>query len=312
MKIWRFLDLDKIDGFYSAAIFESIGRHVGAGFSPETILFWRVKSPVVYLGYHQCVVDEINAGFCSQNGIGIVRRVLGGGCGFCDKNQILYSVIGREGGVIPNDIQAAYAKVLCGVVNALETLGFEGELEPAHNAVLVPIVPLVPVFKYGVSYGVTRSRKISGNAQGRFGGAVLINGSLLLDFDFELMDKVLKNPTKNLLPVARAKEGMITLKEMGITDIEDVKNALRQGFENALGIRLKAGVLSKSEVKMAEQLMDKYTQKDWTYRMDIKRTLRQKRTADEGAQSHASGGRVHVCPAGHTCARSREPAGFRH
>ncbi|MBU3968507.1 MAG: DUF3656 domain-containing protein [Euryarchaeota archaeon] len=28
-------------------------------------------------------------------------------------------------------------------------------------------------------------------------------------------------------------------------------------------------------------------------------------------QSHASGGRVHVCPAGHTWARSREPAGFR-
>ncbi|MDP2767507.1 MAG: biotin/lipoate A/B protein ligase family protein [Candidatus Methanoperedens sp.] len=278
MKIWRFLDLDKIDGFYSAAIFESIGRYVGASSSPETILFWRVKSPVVYLGYHQCVVDEINAGFCSQNGIGIVRRVLGGGCGFCDKNQILYSVIGREGGVIPNDIQAAYAKVLSGVMNALETLGFEGELEPAHNAVLVPIVP---VFKYGVSYGVTRSRKISGNAQGRFGGAVLINGSLLLDFDFELMDKVLKNPTKNLRPVAHAKEGMITLKEMGIADIDAVKNALRQGFENALGIRSKAGVLSKSEAKMAEQLMDKYTQKDWTYRMDIKRTLRQKRTADE-------------------------------
>jgi len=26
---WRFLDLDKIDGFYSAAVFESIGKHVG-------------------------------------------------------------------------------------------------------------------------------------------------------------------------------------------------------------------------------------------------------------------------------------------
>lgn len=284
MKIWRFLDLDKIDGFYSAAIFESIGRHVGASSSPETILFWRVKSPVVYLGYHQCVVDEINAGFCSQNGIGIIRRVLGGGCGFCDKNQILYSVIGREGGVIPNDIQAAYAKVIGGVVNALETLGFEGELEPAHNAVLVPVVPYSPYLNtgfYGVSYGVTRSRKISGNAQGRFGGAVLINGSLLLDFDFELMDKVLKNPTKNLRPVGCAKDGMITLKEMGVKDIEAVKNALRQGFENALGISSKDGVLSKSEAKMAEQLMDKYMQKDWTYRMDIKRTLRQKRTADK-------------------------------
>ncbi len=259
---WRFLDFGKIDGFYSAALFESVGRHVGVSSAPETILFWRVRSPVVYPGYHQCVEDEINADFCSANNIGIVRRILGGGCGFCDENQVLYSVIGREGGVIPYDIQSAYVKVLGGVVNALLTLGADGKLEPARNAVY------------------SKGRKISGNAQGRFGGAVLINGSLLLDFDFELMDRVLKNPTKNLHPVAHAREGMITMKDMGITDIDAVKKALRKGFEKALGISSKDGMLTGSENDMAKQLLDKYTQKEWTYRMDIKRTLRQKRTAD--------------------------------
>jgi len=256
--MWRFLDIDKIDGFYSAALFESIAKHVGAGSSPETILFWRVKSPVVYLGYHQYVEEEINADFCSRNNIGIVRRVLGGGCGFCDEKQILYSVIGQEGGVIPGDIQSAYTKVLGGVVEALETLGAGGMLEPARNAVY------------------SKGRKISGNAQGRFDGAVLINGSLLLDFDFGLMDKVLKNPTKNLHPVATAKDGMITLKEMGIMDIDAVKKALRMGFEDALGISSKDGMLTESEARMANQLLDKYLRHDWTYRMDIKRALRKK------------------------------------
>lgn len=254
--MWRFLDLDKIDGFYSAALFESIAKHVGAGSSPETILFWRVSSPVVYLGYHQCVEDEIHAEFCNSNNIGIVRRVLGGGCGFCDENQILYSVIGREGGVIPGDIQSAYTKVLGGVVDALLTLGAGGKLEPARNAVY------------------SNGRKISGNAQGRIDGAVLINGSLLLDFDFELMDKVLKAPTKNLHPVARAREGMITLKEMEITDIDAVKKALRQGFEQALGISSHDGALTENEARMASQLLDKYRRHDWTYRMDIKRAQR--------------------------------------
>ncbi len=266
MKIWRFLDLDKIDGFYSAALFESIAKYVGAGSFPETILFWRVKSPVVYLGYHQYVEDEINAGFCSENNIGIVRRVLGGGCGFCDENQLLYSVIGRDGGVIPSDIQAAYTKVLGGVVNALEALGAGGKIEPARNAIY------------------SKGRKISGNAQGRFDGAVLINGSLLLDFDFELMDKVLKNPTKNLRPVGCAKDGMITLKEIGITDIEDVKNALRGGFEQALGISSNDGLLTLSEAEMANRLLDKYLQHDWIYRMDIKRALRKSSSAPSPAQ----------------------------
>jgi lipoate-protein ligase A len=261
-KIWRFLDLDAIDGFYSAALFESIARDVGTGSEPETILFWRVSSPVVYLGYHQCVMDEINADFCSRNNIGIVRRILGGGCGFCDKNQLLYSVIGMEDGILPNDIQAAYTRVLGGVVNALYALDAGGEIEPARNAVY------------------SKGRKISGNAQGRFGGAVLINGSLLIDFDFELMDRVLKNPTKNLRPVASAKEGMTTLKEMDIADIDTVKTALRQGFEKALGISSQDGTLTLHEAEVANKLLDKYRQHDWTYRMDIKRD-RKKRTADE-------------------------------
>jgi lipoate-protein ligase A len=258
---WRFIDLDIIDGFYSAALFESIAKHVGVGSSPETILFWRVRSPIVYLGYHQCVEDEIHADFCMNSNIGIVRRILGGGCGFCDDNQVLYSIIGRENGVIPGDILSAYTKVLTGVVIALETLGEGGEIEPTRNAVY------------------SKGKKISGNAQGRIDGAVLVNGSLLLDFDFGLMDKVLKNPTKNLRPVPSAREGMITLKEMGITDIENVKKVLRQGFEKALAIKTEDGQLTLFEADLANQLSVKYKQKDWTYRMDIKRALRKKPAA---------------------------------
>jgi lipoate-protein ligase A len=256
--MWRFIDLYKIDGFYSAAVFEAIGSHVGAGLSPETILFWRVCSPVVYLGYHQCVEDEINVNFCQKGGIGIVRRILGGGCGFCDEEQVLYSVIGREEGVIPHDIQEAYSKVLCGVVNALVSLGAGGQIEPARNA----------VYSHG--------RKISGNAQGRFNGAVLVNGSLLLDFNFELMDKVLKNPTKNLRPVTFAREGMITLRELGIIDIDAVKNSLRQGFENALGVSSCEGTLTESETELAAVLLEKYLLNEWTYKMDHKRAMRKK------------------------------------
>ncbi|MDO8728087.1 MAG: biotin/lipoate A/B protein ligase family protein [Candidatus Methanoperedens sp.] len=256
--MWRFIDLDKIDGFYSAAVFEAIGIQVGAGSSPETILFWRVSSPIVYLGYHQCVEHEINEKFCKKGGIGIVRRILGGGCGFCDEEQILFSVIGREDGVIPHDVQEAYSKVLGGVVNALESLGAGGKIEPARNAVY------------------THGRKISGNAQGRFHGAVLVNGSLLLDFDFELMDKVLKNPTKNLHPVTCAKEGMVTLRELGIIDLDAVKNSLRRGFEKALGVSSYEDMLTESESELAAVLQEKYLLNEWTYKMDNKRAMREK------------------------------------
>ncbi len=253
---WRFVDMDKIDGFLSAALFESIAKHVGKDHVHETIFFWRVSSPFVYLGYHQSVKEEINIEFCRDNNIGIVRRILGGGCGLCDENQILFSVIGKDNGIIPSDIQAAYNKVLGGVVNALHSLNVEGELEPVRNAVY------------------SNGRKISGNAQGRLDGAVLINGSFLLDFDFELMDRVLKNPTKNLLNVQSAHLGMITLKDLGIRDIECAKIALRTGFESALGIAAQEGALTENEMNTGYELLEKYRSNDWTYKMDIKRALR--------------------------------------
>ena len=67
-----------------------------------------------------------------------------------------------------------------GLINTFWMLGFDGKLELMRNALY------------------SQRRKISGNAQGRFDGAVLVNGSFLLDFGFYEMEMVLKNPTKNL------------------------------------------------------------------------------------------------------------------
>ncbi len=258
---WRFIDAGRIDGYYSAALFESIAKHVGAGMADETILFWRVRTPVVYIGYHQYVEDEIHENYCVANGIQVIRRVLGGGCGFCDENQILFSVIGREaGGVISPDIQDAYSRVLGGVVSALEALGCDGELGPARNAVY------------------SGGRKISGNAQGRFGGAVLVNGSFLLDFDFDEMDRVLKDPVKNLAADALcARDGMITLTDLlgrrGY-DICDVSEVLKRGFEDALGVTAVCGALTDPEDRLASRLADRHRSRDWVYRMDDKRRKR--------------------------------------
>ena len=263
---WRFIDTDKIDGYYSAGLFESIAKHVGSGEVDNTILFWRVQTPAVYLGYHQYVEDEIHEEYCAANGIQIIRRVLGGGCGFCDDDQILFSVIARENdGAVPSDIQGAYSQVLAGLTNALDLLGFAGELEPTRNAVY------------------SMGRKMSGNAQGRFDGAVLVNGSFLLDFGFDEMDRVLKNPTKNLAEgVQNARDGMITLSELlegAGYDIDNVKSAMKKGFENALGIESQGGVLTNSEIEVAERLSERHRSREWIYRLDDKRRRRKNRKA---------------------------------
>ncbi|MCL7415688.1 MAG: lipoate--protein ligase family protein [ANME-2 cluster archaeon] len=258
--VWRFVDADLIDGAYSAALFHSIGRHVGFGDSDETILFWRVRHPTLYLGYHQYVEDEVNEAYCVEHNIDIVRRILGGGCGYCDRDQILFSVIGAQGGPIPGSVQTAYKKVLSGLLLALDCLGLEGDLDPARNGVFV------------------QGRKISGNAQGRFDGAAMVNGSFLLNFDFDTMDHVLKHPTRNLRAnVKSARDGMVTLSDlMELPPIDTIKQVMRSGFENVLDISSYEGNVSDEEEKLALELTSQYASRQWTYRMDHKRAKREK------------------------------------
>lgn len=259
--MWRFIDTDVINGAYSCALFQSIGHHVGLGTSDETILFWRVIQPTLYVGYHQCISDEVHEAYCRKHNVDIIRRILGGGCGYCDRNQILYSVIGKDDGNIPRKINNAYKKVLSCMLIALENLGLKGELDPARNGIFV------------------KGRKISGNAQGRFNGSVMINGSFLLDFDFKSMDCVLKHPTMNLRPnVATAREGMVSLSDlMNLPDINHIKQVLRTGFEEGLGVKTYEGKISDAEEMLAKKLTMLYTSSDWTYRMDDKKAKRIKR-----------------------------------
>jgi lipoate-protein ligase A len=72
---------------------------------------------------------------------------------------------------------------------------------------------------------------------------------------------------------------MITLKDLGVTDIEFVKKTLRSGFESALGITTREGVLTKDELQMTDRLLGKYLDHEWTYKMDIKRAMRKSSSA---------------------------------
>ena len=77
--------------------------------------------------------------------------------------------------------------------------------------------------------GMQDVRKRTGQ---RFDGAVLVNGSFLLDFGFDEMDRMPKNSTKNLAEgVWNARDGMITLSELldgAEYDIGHVKSATRK------------------------------------------------------------------------------------
>jgi len=255
---WRFIDLDLVDNVFGAAVFEAIMDARGKDLVDDTILFWRPAKPAVYVGYHQMVEEDINVEECRERNIPIVRRVLGGGAGYCDANQIIYNVIFKERLGVPHGPKNVYQLVLGGVMEALRILGIS-DVSVDENRFSV----------------YANGRKISGSGQLTCRGVVNSSGSFLVDFDYAAMCAVLKDPVKNLrVGVRKPEDGLTFLsREISGVTMDSAKKALLQGFEKILG-ETYGGALTAYELEFAEKLRPKYLSAEWIFRSDLRRKRR--------------------------------------
>jgi lipoate-protein ligase A len=212
------------------------------------------------LGYFQLVREEVFADVCEKKGIKIVRRILGGGTGYVDSKQLLYDVImGSEHIMTPiaSNINRLYKYVLSGVVQGLREMGFKD-------------VKLMPDFNSAIWLN---GKKVSGTAATGLSGAQIVGGSLLVDFDFEALSQVFRNPYKNLKPGINSLEEGLTCINRELPkriELREVKKAVQTGFEKALKIRLEKGRFTKQETRLIQELVPKFEKREWTYSMDLK------------------------------------------
>jgi len=254
---WRAIDLGIVDCFYGPAAFEAIMDARAKDMVPDTILFWRPNKPAIYIGYHQLVNEDINVEACKAAGVPIIRRILGGGAGYCDCDQIIYNVIFKEDDAgLPYGPKGVYTRVLGGVIESLKMLGIKDALIDEER---------FSVYANG--------KKISGSGQLSSGGVVNSSGSFLVGFNCSEMSKYLTDPVKNLKKgIMRPEDGLTCLRrEIGVVRMEDACMALRRGFEKALGNTYESD-LTEYERKLADSMRSKYLNDEWTYRADNRKT----------------------------------------
>jgi len=258
---WRFIDLGEIDPFLGPATFEAVMDAVEKKESEATVLFWRPKSQAVYIGFHQLAHQDIDIPACRDAGIPVIRRTLGGGTGYCDRNQVIYNIIFREdGSFVGRGPEAVYIHVLRGLIEALDILGISR--------------CSIDKERFGVH---ASSRKISGSGQLTDKGVVNSSGSFLVDFDFQMMKRCLRDPVKNLKKgIKEPEEGMTCIrKELGRdVSMDEASLALRAGFERILG-KTTDGRLSGYEKSLSKELRHRYTTEEWTFRADHRKMRRQ-------------------------------------
>ena len=202
---------------------------------------WRPAA--VSIGYFQSIKEEIDLEKCSRMGLGVIRRLTGGGA-VLHEMELTYSFITKQ---YPQNIMESYKWICEAIVISINRLGFDASFVPLNDIVV-------------------NGKKVSGSAQTRRKGVLLQHGTLLLGVDVDKMFCVLKVPSEKVKDkiIKDVKERVTSLS--GIT-FEKMASSLKTSFATKFDAKLLADIMSTKETNRAIWLAErKYSTKEWNFR----------------------------------------------
>lgn len=238
---FRIIDTGLRDGRHQVALDQALIELHKAGRSPDTIRFVRFP-PTVLLGRHQAVAQEIKQPYCRDNGVGLVRRITGGGAIYLDEGQIGWELlISRQRLPLPS--LAAYTAAICTAVahGLSRTFGIDARFRPRTDIEV-------------------DGRKLCGTS-GYFDGDTLIyQGTVLVDVDPAHIYNCLNRPDPSL-----AESRLVTLKTLlggHAPSLSQVYQSVLHGLIEQLALEPQPGRLSDEEEALAGLMLDAEIAKD--------------------------------------------------
>jgi lipoate-protein ligase A len=234
MPIWNYIESSPNLGVYNMALDEELLARAQAGEDRPVLRLYAWQPPAVSLGRFQKSGTAVNAEACKRLGFDIVRRITGGRAVLHDK-ELTYSIIARtDNPLFPSTVLGTYKVIAAGLLAGLRNLGIPAEIVSRggrHAERVDTNAKDAACFSSPSWYEIlVNGRKIAGSAQRRVSGAFLQHGSILIDYDPELEAEV--------IPGGCAGDMVTCIKrELGReVPLDEVKQAFKQGFQEALGI----------------------------------------------------------------------------
>lgn len=197
--------------------------------------------PTALVGRHQDLSRELRLDYCAANGIGLARRITGGGALYMDEGQFGFELVFHRDALGLNSL-SDIARALCEAAAAgLSTLGVKARFRPRNDIEV-------------------EGRKISGTGGFFDGDTIFYQGTVLVRMDAQRMLAALNVPKEKLEKRAldSAEQRVVTLTELldAPPALEDVKAALLKGFSESLGIAAQWGTITSEEETLARQFHD--------------------------------------------------------
>ena len=244
----RLLDLGLVPPIRSQTIYHAVAYALDAN-TPDTIILVAPSDPYICIGFHQELEKEVDVEYCRAHGLPIVRREVGGGAVYLDQNQVFAQwVFHRD--ALPYDVSERFALYVRPLVETYHALGIPASYRPINDIHV-------------------QGRKIGGTGAAQMGIAQVVVGSLMFDFDFETMSRVLKVSSEKMRDkiFQSLNEYMTTMtRQLGHTPERDavVKIYLEQ-VQATLGRHIVRGKLTAKELMLAEELDKQFATDEWLY-----------------------------------------------
>jgi lipoate---protein ligase len=208
---------------------------------PDTIRFMRFP-PTALIGRHQDLSREVDLEYCATDGVGVVRRVTGGGAIYLDEGQLGWELVFHRASLGIANLPDLAGAICNAVAMGLRELGVAAKFRPRNDIEV-------------------DGRKISGTG-GFFDGDILIyQGTILVDMNPAQMVSALNIPEAKVAKhnLDSAEQRVVTLKELlgeGVPDMDTIKAALVKGFTKGLGIAAEPGDISAEEESLARKYLE--------------------------------------------------------
>ena len=235
----RVIDTGVRGGRENVAFDQALVEAHGAGRIPDTVRFLRFR-PSALVGLHQILSHEVRLEYCASHGIEVGRRITGGGGLYLDEGQLCWE-LALERHALGADLAAITARICGAAAAGLRRLGVPAEFRPRNDIEV-------------------HGRKVSGTGGLIDGRTLFFQGTLLLDFDPTRMIEALKVPVEKLArrDLEDARRRVTSVKEVlgHAPSLEEVEEALLEGFREHLGIDAQWGEITPYEEDLARRLHD--------------------------------------------------------
>ncbi|MFZ2055750.1 MAG: lipoate--protein ligase family protein [Candidatus Aminicenantales bacterium] len=253
-----FIDRTPHPGAFNMAVDEYLFRRLDKD-PRTTVRFYRWERPTVSLGYSQRVQEVLDYDYCRRNGVDVVRRITGGKL-VLHWREITYSIVSSDTAAFSPILAESYRRISLGLILGLKRMGLQARLAgPPPSSYSRG---KMPCFAYPARDEIEiDGRKIIGSAQKRVGERFLQHGSIPLQGDEGLLDRV-----------SLSRDGSSGLRMISVSealgkevDSEWAVESLVDGLAEYFKVRFEPLVLEPADEETVERIQEqRYPNEAWT------------------------------------------------